>query len=98
MDRIGSAPSKPASSLLNVLVGSKSRYPDQRLRQSRRAMLMFGWLTRPRRRKILAEPFPPARLDVLQSRVAHYALLPSTAQPRLRDAVQILLVEKSWEG
>lgn len=59
---------------------------------------MFGWLTERRRRKILAQPFSAAHLDILHRRVAHHALLDADEQSRLRELVQVFMAEKRWEG
>jgi MtfA peptidase len=60
--------------------------------------MLFSWLRNRRRRHILADAFPPAWLTILQESVGHYELLSAPAQKKLRDAVQILLAEKEWEG
>jgi hypothetical protein len=60
--------------------------------------MLFSWLRRRRRRKILADPFPDDWLAVLQTRVPHYALITPAEQQKLRDAVQIMVAEKEWQG
>ena len=60
--------------------------------------MLFAWLKARRRRRILADPFPPAWLTTLHNQVRHYEVLPDADQKKLRDAVQILLAEKDWEG
>ncbi len=60
--------------------------------------MLLSWWTRRRRRKILAEPFPAAWRKILADEVGHFALLPAADQERLRNAVQILVAEKAWEG
>lgn len=60
--------------------------------------MLFSWLRNRRRRGILATPFPDAWLTILDERVGHYGLLDEPAQKKLRDAVQIMLAEKDWEG
>ena len=60
--------------------------------------MLFAWLKARRRRKILSDPFPPAWLTILRDEVRHYELLPEAGQTKLRDAVQILIAEKEWEG
>lgn len=60
--------------------------------------MLFAWLKARRRRKILAVPFPPAWLTILHEQVGHYEVLPDAGRAKLRDAVQILIAEKEWEG
>lgn len=60
--------------------------------------MLFSWWKRRRRRRILSRPFPAAWTHILETQVGHYALLPEADRNRLRDLVQILLAEKSWEG
>jgi Mlc titration factor MtfA (ptsG expression regulator) len=60
--------------------------------------MLFSWLKNRRRRNILAEPFPDGWLAILYDRVGHYELLVETDRKKVRDAVQIMLAEKDWEG
>jgi MtfA peptidase len=60
--------------------------------------MLFSWLKQRRRRRILADPFPPAWQDVLDRNVAHLAWLPEAEHVLLRRATQIMVVEKSFEG
>lgn len=60
--------------------------------------MLFDWLTNRRRRKLIARPFPPAWLEVLQSDLHHYARLTAAEQARVRDYVQVFVAEKHWEG
>lgn len=60
--------------------------------------MLFSWLKNRRRRKVLAAPFPPAWLATLEIQVGHYAVLTDAERRKLRDAVQILIAEKDWEG
>jgi Mlc titration factor MtfA (ptsG expression regulator) len=60
--------------------------------------MLFSWLKNRRRRRILAEAFPPAWQDVLHANVGHLALLPEAERDRLRRAVQIFLAETEFEG
>ena len=60
--------------------------------------MLFSWLKNRRRRKILAEEFPEAWLTVLREQVGHYLVLDEAQQRKLRNAVQIMLAEKAWEG
>jgi MtfA peptidase len=60
--------------------------------------MLFSWLQRRRRRKILAAPFPAEWNDYLQRNVAHYRYLTPREQARLRDDLRIFVAEKNWEG
>lgn len=60
--------------------------------------MLFSWLRRRRRRKILAEPFPTWWVGIIERNVAHYALLSPDEQARLREATRILIAEKRWHG
>src|SRR5947208_161670 len=60
--------------------------------------MLFAWLRRRRRRNILAEPFPEAWRTILHERVGHYHAISDAEQQKLRDAVQIMLAEREWEG
>ena len=60
--------------------------------------MLFTWLNRRRRRKILAEPFPAAWQAILHEQVGHYAVLSDADRQKLRDAVQIMIAEREWEG
>jgi Mlc titration factor MtfA (ptsG expression regulator) len=60
--------------------------------------MLFSWLQRRRRRKILAQPFPAAWERHLRRNVAHYRYLSAAEQARLRDDLRIFIAEKSWEG
>jgi Mlc titration factor MtfA (ptsG expression regulator) len=60
--------------------------------------MIFSWLKRRRRQKLLAEPFPAAWLKYLEANFAHYHLLSEAEQARLRDDLRILIAEKEWEG
>src|SRR6516162_5257065 len=60
--------------------------------------MIFSWLQRRRRRKLLTQPFPVAWLDYLHKNVAHYRFLSEAEQARLRDDLRIFIAEKSWEG
>lgn len=59
---------------------------------------MFGWWRERQREKILEQPFPEEYARVLTRNVPHYARLDAEAQQRLRDLVQVFVVEKHWEG
>jgi Mlc titration factor MtfA (ptsG expression regulator) len=58
--------------------------------------MMFSWLKTRRRRRLLAEPFPEAWLEILQRRVRQYPFLPAVQQDRVRAIVQVMLAEKEW--
>jgi Mlc titration factor MtfA (ptsG expression regulator) len=63
-----------------------------------RTHMIFGWLKRWRRRRILADPFPKKWLGYLRRNLPFYALLTRDEKARLRDLVRIFTAEKSWEG
>ncbi len=60
--------------------------------------MLFKWLTERRRRSILADPFPPAWSEILNTDTPFYSDLTSEEQSRLRDLIQIFIAEKNWEG
>jgi MtfA peptidase len=60
--------------------------------------MLFTWLKRRRRAKILATPFPSDWLAYLLKNVAHYQYLSEAEQARLRDDLRIFIAEKHWEG
>jgi MtfA peptidase len=60
--------------------------------------MIFSWLRRRRRERILAGPFPDAWLAFLHQNVAHYQHLSDAEQARLRDDLRIFAAEKHWEG
>ncbi len=60
--------------------------------------MLFSWLRRRRRQKLLAQPFPADWLPYLHDNVAHYRYLSAAEQARLRDDLRVFLAEKSWEG
>lgn len=59
------------------------------------------WLLYPlrtwRRRRLLAQPFPPAWEPHL-ARLPFYERMEATSRQRLRDDLRILIAEKNWEG
>ncbi|MFO0938951.1 MAG: zinc-dependent peptidase [Gemmataceae bacterium] len=59
---------------------------------------MFRWFRNRRRRKILDEPFPARWEKLLLQNVGHFARLSPVEQQAMKDAVQILIAEKNWEG
>jgi Mlc titration factor MtfA (ptsG expression regulator) len=60
--------------------------------------MIFSWLKRRRRQRLLAQPFRPDWLRILQRNVAHYRWLTQAEQARLRDDLRIFIAEKHWEG
>lgn len=60
--------------------------------------MLFSWLKKRRRRKLLAEPFPPGWVAVLERNVALYSMLPAPLQEKMRQIVRVFLAEKDWEG
>jgi Mlc titration factor MtfA (ptsG expression regulator) len=60
--------------------------------------MLFSWLKRRRRQRLLAEPFPTAWLGCLEANFAHYHLLTSPERAKLRDDLRVLIAEKGWEG
>ena len=60
--------------------------------------MLFGWLERRRRRRLLAAPFPADWLAHLRQNVAVYEVLTDAEQARLRDDLRVLIAEKAWEG
>jgi Mlc titration factor MtfA (ptsG expression regulator) len=60
--------------------------------------MIFSWLKRRRRQKLLAEPFPAEWLKYLEANFAHYDLLTEEEQAKLRDDLRVLVAEKEWEG
>ncbi len=59
--------------------------------------MIFSWLRRKRREKLLRSPFPQAWLPWLEA-LPFYAHLSADQQARLRDDLRIFVAEKSWEG
>src|SRR5690349_5489766 len=60
--------------------------------------MIFTWLRRRRRHRIVAGLFPPEWLEYLDRNVAHYRFLSAAEQARLRDDLRIFVAEKNWEG
>ncbi len=56
------------------------------------------WIDDQRRREILTHPFPADWLKLLRKNVHHYSLLSEEERTKLRNAVQIFVAEKRWEG
>jgi Mlc titration factor MtfA (ptsG expression regulator) len=60
--------------------------------------MIFRWLRRRRRRKLLAEPFPAEWHAILKHNVWRYAYLTPEQQSKVRDDLRVLVAEKNWEG
>jgi len=60
--------------------------------------MIFSWLKKRRRRKLLAAPFPDGWLEILERNVRHHAILSPDEQAGMRDAVVIITAEKEWVG
>jgi Mlc titration factor MtfA (ptsG expression regulator) len=59
---------------------------------------MFGFFKKRRRRRLMAEPFPPEWLAIIEKNVRYYACLPDADRKELQGLVQIFLAEKTFEG
>jgi Mlc titration factor MtfA (ptsG expression regulator) len=59
---------------------------------------VLRWLTEHRRAHLVAQPFPPEWVAILERNVAAYALLDATERKQLRELVQVFVAEKHWEG
>src|SRR5438128_4725871 len=59
--------------------------------------LLF-WFNGQHRRAILSQPFRREWLEFLKKNVPHYSLLSGKEKAKLRNAVQIVIAEKHWEG
>lgn len=64
-------------------------------------MTALDWLLHPlrtwRRRRLLAQPFPPQWLPFVEA-LPFYRRLDVLGQQRLRDDLRVLIAEKNWEG
>lgn len=60
--------------------------------------MLFTWLKKRRRRRLLAAPFPASWREYLERNVTHYAYLKAEEQAKLRDDLRIFIAEKNWEG
>jgi Mlc titration factor MtfA (ptsG expression regulator) len=60
--------------------------------------MLFSWLTKQRRAKLLSTPFPSEWLEYLERNVPLYASLNEHEQAIVRDNLRILVAEKNWEG
>lgn len=59
---------------------------------------MFGWFRKQRRRRIIAQPFPAAWVDIVDNNASFIALLEDAQQREIRRSIQIIVAEKNWEG
>jgi len=60
--------------------------------------MVFRWLRNLRRDKILETPFPEDWRDIVETNVAHWALLDDAEREQLCELVQVFVAEKDWEG
>jgi Mlc titration factor MtfA (ptsG expression regulator) len=60
--------------------------------------MIFDWLARRRRARILETPFPAGWEAIVQRNVAHWNLLDDDERARLLQLVQVFVAEKHWEG
>ncbi|MCH9682511.1 MAG: zinc-dependent peptidase [Deltaproteobacteria bacterium] len=60
--------------------------------------MVFDWLRRRRRERILADPFPDAWRQTLGTRVAAWADLDDDERTLLCQLTQVFVEEKNWEG
>ncbi|MDA7511863.1 zinc-dependent peptidase [Verrucomicrobia bacterium] len=60
--------------------------------------MIFTFLKRRRRKKILSQPFPTLYREVLQKKFPLFLKLPSEQQKVLEDLIQVFLAEKQFEG
>ena len=60
--------------------------------------MIFNWLKKRRRAKILATPFPENWDLIIRNNVRHARYLTPPQQNKLRRLVRIFIAEKNWEG
>jgi Mlc titration factor MtfA (ptsG expression regulator) len=60
--------------------------------------MLFAWLKKNRRRKIVGAPFPEHLRQNLTDELAHYPRLETAEQRQLEGIIQILMAEKDWVG
>ncbi|MCC6418537.1 MAG: zinc-dependent peptidase [Gemmataceae bacterium] len=60
--------------------------------------MLFSWLRKRRRRRLLAEPFPAAWQSYLEDNFAHYRLLTEAERATLHNDLRVVVAEKEWEG
>ncbi len=59
---------------------------------------MFHWLTRRKRARLLAEPFPEGWRTILQHELGPWPTLEPAERERLEGIVRVMLAEKRWQG
>jgi Mlc titration factor MtfA (ptsG expression regulator) len=60
--------------------------------------MIFAWLKKLRRQRLVAKPFPRGWLRYLQENVGFYSLLTDAERAKLRDDLRVFVAEKNWEG
>jgi len=60
--------------------------------------MLFAWLKRRRRQRLLREEFSQQWLDYLEQWAPFYAHLTPEEQEKLRDDVRLFIAERHWEG
>jgi Mlc titration factor MtfA (ptsG expression regulator) len=59
--------------------------------------MVFGWLRKRRRSRLLAEPFPAAWESLLERCCTLWGILSETERAKLRDDLRIFMAEVNWE-
>lgn len=59
--------------------------------------MIFWWFKQRRRKRLLAQPFPPTWETYLSDNVKHWHYLDAQQQAKLRQLVQVFVAEKTWE-
>jgi Mlc titration factor MtfA (ptsG expression regulator) len=60
--------------------------------------MIFSFLKKRRRKKILSKPFPASHREILQNQFPLFSKLPYECQKVLEDLMQVFLAEKQFEG
>ena len=60
--------------------------------------MIFQWIRRRRRRKILSRPFPAEWNEIIVRNVPQFSWLDPEEQEKLRRCTQVVIGEKYWEG
>lgn len=60
--------------------------------------MIFSWLKRRRREKLMARPFPAHWLEILERNVSIYWLLGAQQREKVQQHLRIFHAEKHWEG
>lgn len=60
--------------------------------------MLFAWLKRRRRRRILTQPFRAEWKRIVEANVLHARQLTPDQRHRLEQRIQIFVAEKNWEG